>query len=258
MTRSVAVLTTTLALLGALALSACGRSETIDGFKPDRAEEKVAVTDKGAAPATAPAATPVAAGGILAPQDECVKDTAFVAYRGKLAAAVKAKSFDQLKPLLNSAIKLDFGGGAGLENFAARLAKAPNGDVGGRPQWDELAEILTLGCALGSDGTSASMPYAFERIGDRDAFQTMFPRRSGITLFKSNDGKSDAVRTLGWDVLTITAPADGKAEYVAVKLDDGTAGFVRRADARSAVDYRALFNKDESGNWLMTAFVAGD
>ncbi len=249
----------TLTLLAATALAGCGRSESVDSFKPDRAEEKVAVAEpKDAARPAADAKADGIAETAIAPKDECASDPAFVAYRTKLAAAVKAKNFEALKPLVDPQIKLDFGGGGGLDLLGERLAKGVEGALPTRPHWDELAEIMTLGCALDDAGKAATMPYAFARLGGRDGFETMIPRRDGITLYKTADAKGEAVKTLHWEPLTMTGPANAKDDFVAVKLDDGTTGFVRRADARPALDYRALFNKDEDGSWKMTAFIAGD
>lgn len=247
-----------LSLLAASALTACGRSESVDTFKPDRAEEKVAVTEDKAPAGALPAPKAGTSTATLAPQDLCAKDTAFVAYRQKVQAAVTAKNFDQLKPLIDPAIKLDFGGGAGVDEFGKRLAEGDGSVRGNGPQWGDLAEVLTLGCSLSADGALATMPYAFDNLGDRDAFTTMLPRREGIPLYESADAKGKVVKTLGWDVLTMTGTANAKDEFVAVKLDDGTAGYVARTDARSAIDYRALFNKGADGNWLMTGFIAGD
>ena len=257
MTRSVSLFALSLAL--ATVLTACGRSESVDTFKPDRAEEKVSVTDvKGAAPKVDTQAKGETALGALVPQDECARDAAFVAYRKQLAAAVTAKDFDKLKPLLSPQIKLDFGGGSGLELMAERLAKGVDANLDNRPHWEELAEILTLGCALGSGNANATMPYAFEKLEGRDAFATLLPRRDGIALYKSEDANSEIAKTLHWEALTLANPNDASDATIAVKLDDGTTGFVRRADVRPATGYRALFNKGDDGKWLMTAFIAGD
>lgn len=254
-----------LALLSATALSACGRSESVDTFKPDRAEEKVMVAEDKAPVGALPAAGAGAgaANASLAPQDQCASDATFAAYRQKLQAAVTAKNFDALKPLVDPTIKLDFGGGAGADELGKRLA-AGDGSVrdasgtGGGPQWASLAEVMSLGCSLGADGKGATMPYAFDHLGDRDAFTTMMPRREGINLYETGAAGAKVVKKLGWDALTMTGTANAKDEFIAVKLDDGTTGFVARADARSVIDYRAIFTKGTDGNWLMTAFIAGD
>lgn len=247
------------ALLSATALSACGRSESVDTFKPDRAEEKVTVAEDKAPAGTLPAPKgPATATASLAPQDQCASDAAFVAYRQKLQAAVTAKNFDQLKPLVNPAIKLDFGGGSGVDEFGKRLAEGDGSVRDPGPQWSKLAEVLTLGCSFTGEGNLATMPYAFDHLGDRDAFTTMMPRREGINLYETGAAGAKVVKKLGWDALTMMGTANAKDEYVAVKLDDGTEGFVSRGDARSIVDYRAMFTKGADGNWRMDAFVSGD
>lgn len=259
MTRPVSLLAVTLAL--ATALGGCGRSESVDTFKPDRAEEKVAVTDTKGAQTKADTSekgetTPAA--GALVPQDECARDASFVAYRKQFAAAVQARDFDKLTPLVSPQIKLDFGGGSGFELLSERLSKGVDANPDNRPHWEELSELLTLGCALDSKNMAATMPYAFAHLDGRDAFATLLPRRDGIALYKNDDANSEIAKTLHWEVLTLPNPADASDTTIAVKLDDGTTGFVRRADVRSAVSYRALFNKSADGKWLMTAFIAGD
>lgn len=246
-----------LSLLTVGALSACARSEPVDSFKPDRAEEKVAVAED-KAPQGAPVGGTASTSASIAPQDDCAKDTAFVAYRQKVQAAVTAKNFEQLKPLVDPAIKLNFGGGAGVDEFGKSLNEGDGSVRDGGPQWADLAEVMTLGCALDGAAKTAVMPYAFAHLGDRDAFATMLPRRAGINLYEAGDATSKVVKKLQWDVLTMVGPSNGKDAFVAVKLDDGTEGFVARADARAALDYRAMFNQGADGSWLMTAFIAGD
>ncbi len=248
-----------LSLIAATALAGCGRSESVETFKPDRAEEKVAVTDTKAAPKTADAGTATAAGaGAFAPQDSCAGDESFAAYRTRLDAAIKAKDIAALTPLLDPAIKLDFGGGSGVEEFGKRLA----GNGTDAPLWPELATVMALGCSLDRDGKAASSPWYFDNLGARDAFTTFIPARSGIELVKAvpeGDAKPEVVRTLGWDALAHVNPEEGiDRPWIEVKLDDGTTGFVRTEDVRSAIDYRAIFNKGDDGAWKMTAFIAGD
>ncbi len=246
-------------LLAATALAGCGRSESVDSFKPDRAEEQVAVAETKAAVATKETDAAPVVRGAFAPQDTCAKDESFAAYRAKLDAAIKAKSFDALKPLVDPKIELDFGGGFGHEEFAKRLA---SGDGGSGPLWPELATVMSLGCSLDKDGKAASAPWYFDNLGERDAFETLIPAKGGVELVKAipaAGAEPEIIKTLGWDALTITeAPKSANEAWFAVKLDDGTTGFVRRADVRSAVGYRAIFNKADDGNWKMTAFIAGD
>lgn len=263
MTRSVPLLALT--LLSATMLAGCSRSEPVDTFKPDRAEEKVAVTDTKAKGAEGAKTT--AAASTVAPQDQCAKDPSFVAYRDKLSAAIKAKSFDQLKPLVDPQIKLDFGGGAGVDTLGERLAATPTAGADAAESknlWAELADVMALGCTLEEGGNGAIMPFAYTALdaSNRDAFTTYFPRRDNVELLKAEpaaDQKGEVAKMLRWDILTLAAEnADFDKPYVAVKLDDGTTGVVKTADIRSLVDYRAFFTKSADGNWLLSTFIAGD
>ena len=88
-----------------------------------------------------------------------------------------------------------------------------------------------------------------------DAFETMIALPGARLLRRPNDGAS-VVANLKWNVLTMREAWDG-GPWIAVRLDDGRSGFVRRALARSPIDYRAWFRKRE-GKWRMEGFLAGD
>ena len=233
-------------------LAACARSEPVETFKPDRAEERVKVSDNRAATASPTSEVALAKGTVLAPKDECAADPGFAAYRERLAAAVTARDADQLKTLVDPKIKLSFGGDGGIAALEQRLSAAPND---GEPAlWDELGAVLTLGCAL--DKGTATMPYGFARSAQVGP-ETLFPLREDVALHKEPSADSPVVARLGWHVLTATA-GDPEQPFIAVKTDGGTQGYVARDAVRSGFGYRALFNKDAKGEWAMTALVAGD
>ena len=120
--------------------------------------------------------------------------------------------------------------------------------------WKELGDALRLGCTM-SNGVATAPSFEDQLGGDRDAFETMIALPGARLLRRPNDGAS-VVANLKWNVLTMREAWNG-GPWIAVRLDDGRSGFVRRALARSPIDYRAWFRKRE-GKWRMEGFLAGD
>ena len=64
------------------------------------------------------------------------------------------------------------------------------------------------------------------------------------------------IRMLSYDVVDVDEWNE-EAKFLKVRLSDGQEGYVSAHSIRSAVDYRAIFEK-RNGKWQMTTFVAGD
>lgn len=194
----------------------------------------------------------VAAPNRLPPIDQCLSDPSFVVYRSGLLDAVRQQDRERLLAALADDIIVDFGGGSGKPLFAANWAldRSPTSRV-----WDELGRALALGCA--SSGDAFVAPSAIAQLdSDRDGFATLFAIVPGTQLRTEPRDDSEVVATLDWDLLT-SGEQVASSEWLAVRLDDGRTGFVRRSQVRSPLDYRAVFEK-RGERWLMTAFVAGD
>lgn len=184
------------------------------------------------------------------PRDECARLPGFPAFRAKLFAAVQARDSAALVALADPVIHLDFGGGAGADEFRRRL------DTADTPLWDELAALGTLGCA--ADKGVATLPWIFARVPAAvDPYRTMLVTGAGVPLRAKSGAAAAVVRRLDWSLVEVSGQGfDAKAPFTAV-LAGGTPGFVATARLRSIVGYRLIADRS-GGEWRISAFVAGD
>jgi hypothetical protein len=188
----------------------------------------------------------------LPPVDQCAADPAFRLFRAELDQAIAARDAGRLLALAGRDIEVSFGGERGHDDFR-RTWKLDRPETS--PLWQELAEVLALGCA--TDGTIAVAPSHVNQLpSDYDIFDTMIAVRPGATLRARPKEKAKKVATLDWDIVRMGS-WDGTGDWIPVTLGNGRSGFVRREHVRSVIDYRATFEKVD-GKWLMTTFLAGD
>src|SRR5688500_628335 len=119
-----------------LACAACSQEDA-------PADEVAAAAEEIVDPAAQP--SPLARGK-WAPRDDCAEIEGADRFRQRLAAAVEGRDADALVALAAEDIQLDFGGGEGTAELRARL-DAPDYDL-----WDELDELMGLGCAANEQG----------------------------------------------------------------------------------------------------------
>lgn len=124
------------------------------GAPPELSE--TASPDSAETPSPSPTADPKAPLARYAPADECAALPGFPAFRDKLFAAAKTRDPEALAALAEPEVKLDFGGGAGIEELKKRLAARD------APLWSELEALAGLGCA--ADKGVATLPWIFSRV----------------------------------------------------------------------------------------------
>jgi hypothetical protein len=185
------------------------------------------------------------------PVDQCIADPSFVQFRSDLRRTIARHDTDALLKVVADDVHASLGGHIGKKDFIELWdLKGPRTSK----VWKELGDALRLGCTM-SNGVATAPSFEDQLGGDRDAFETMIALPGARLLRRPNDGAS-VVANLKWNVLTMREAWDG-GPWIAVRLDDGRSGFVRRALARSPIDYRAWFRKRE-GKWRMEGFLAGD
>ena len=187
----------------------------------------------------------------IPPVDQCTADPSFVQFRSELRRTIAKRDTDALLKVVADDVHASLGGHIGKKDFIElwQLDRPMSSKV-----WKELGDALRLGCTM-SNGVATAPSFEDQLGGDRDAFETMIALPGARLLRRPNDGAS-VVANLKWNVLTMREAWDG-GPWIAVRLDDGRSGFVRRALARSPIDYRAWFRKRE-GKWRMEGFLAGD
>jgi hypothetical protein len=190
--------------------------------------------------------------GRLPPVDQCSTDASFAAFRDALLQAIARRDREHLLSILADDILVDFGGGAGRAAFveAWQLDRPETS-----PVWDELGEVLRLGCVQDPEhGYWAPSMFMSGEIDD--PFGTALAIRPGAPLHAAPDAGSARLASLDWDLVSVIE-WNGEDPWQRVRTADGREGYVRSADLRSPVDYRAGFRRID-GSWRMSTFIAGD
>jgi len=224
-----------------LLLTACEREEAPADEVAESAEELVGVDQPDA---------PKLAQGPYAPRDTCGDLEGAAEFRQALAAAVAERDADALVALAAEDVKLDFGGGTGQAELKKRLTAED------RQLWQELGELLTLGCSANKQG-GLTIPWYFDQtISNVDPFMGMIVTGETVPLLSAPDEEAEIVASLSWDVVEIDALKPDDA-FQKVETRDGKQGFIATDKLRSLIDYR-LLAASRNGNWRIVSLVAGD
>ncbi len=190
--------------------------------------------------------------------NEATRDPALAKVIATMLAAAKARDWNRLSPYVGERIELDYGGGFGRAEFGKRLAK-------GTQLWDELVWVLEHGGRFEKSGTFMA-PYTFSAdTGKLDPYEAGVlvtkakihaePREDAPVLIELDRA---AVKVLDWKHTENTpTPFYRRQDWVQVELAAQRKGWLQAKYVRSAVDFRAGFNKVR-GAWIMTTFIAGD
>ena len=224
-----------------LLLSACEREEAPADEVAESAERLVG--------AETPEPAKLAEGP-YAPRDTCGDLEGAAAFRRALAEAVQARDADALVALAAEDVKLDFGGGSGRAGLKKRLTAED------RKLWQELEELLALGCSANKQG-GLTIPWYFDQpIEGVDPFMGMIVTGEGVPLLGSPDEDGTAVATLSWDVVEISTLQPDEP-FQKVETTGGEEGYIATDKLRSLIDYRLLATS-RNGNWRIVSLVAGD
>ena len=211
----------------------------------------------------------------VAIRDEIVRGSDFDRFRARLRLAVRDRDADFLHQVAHEHIKLSFGADMSLDQ---RLAE-PNAAL-----WQELERAIGGDCAPDGNAPNSDYwacpasfvadavhpdidPYMVVYVDGTDVAVRQLPSTNSPVLTRVsnsilqsatlpwNESLSEAedVQLRNWYQAAETA--DG---WQFVSLPDGRKGFVSSRYAYSSLGYRAIFQQDEAGSWIMTAFVAGD
>ena len=212
------------------------------------------------APTPSPAATTstteavtvtcTAAAGRLCPVDEGPRDATFLAFREALKDAVNRKDEARLLELVDPAIRTNFGGGGGHDDFRNQWkTSSPDSE-----RWRELTQIITLGGTFKE--TSFWAPYVYSAWPDAvDPFEHVAAIRAGVPIRSEASQQASVVTEVDWEILRVLPGTN--AAWKHVKTSGGQEGWALASDVRSPIGYRAGFSK-RSGAWKMEALVAGD
>ncbi|MBF9252043.1 hypothetical protein I2I11_01925 [Pontibacter sp. 172403-2] len=202
---------------------------------------------------------------IFAPPTEPIKDASLQAYLRELELAVQQQDASKLLTLLDPNIATGFDGSGGLEGFKERWNPAAKGSE----LWPLLHQMLELGGTPMQQGDSSNfaLPYVYSAWPDSlDAFTYSAVVHDGAILRAEPAVSAAAVCALGRVILKVdyskSYPQQDtvrEKEWWYVASPDGQLrGYLHKSDLYSPVGYRAIFNKNKQGQWLMTALVSGD
>ncbi|HAU22238.1 MAG TPA: hypothetical protein DCS24_06530 [Erythrobacter sp.] len=203
-----------------------------------------------AALAAALVSYPVLAEG-YEPRNECLNIPGYVDFERKFVTAVVNRNEDMIVALAAPEILLDFGGGSGREEFRRRLSD-PYYNL-----WDELAELLPLGCGS-RDGKGVSLPWYWTQDFGDDPFSTFLVIGSDVPMHTGPDANSSVMGKLTWIDVALVGEWNPENEFAHIRGPSGQTGYVRWEHLRSQIDYRLLAGPDEDGAWSIGYFVAGN
>lgn len=194
------------------------------------------------------------------PVDEAAQDPGFFAFRASLQRAIAERDTTAVLAVVDSTIKLSFGGDAGIDWFVEFWLESPDGDI-----WVELGAVLALGGRFMGDSLFYA-PYTFnafaagERPPEYDPYEALIAIDDAVPVLAAPEPGADTLAVLSFHLVLHewrTAVAEPPAGWTAIRLADDALGFVRTRSVRSPLDYRAVFERRE-GCWRMTMLIAGD
>jgi hypothetical protein len=162
----------------------------------------------------------------LLPVDEAPSNPEFLAYRTRLRSAVDRRDLDAVVQAMDPDIKLDFGGGFGVDLFRKIATEQPQ-------TWDDMRWVLAHGGLF------------------------MEENLSNVRLRTAPRLDAPIAATMSYSIVRMLDIDAGGGQWPRVQLPNGRQGHVAKAYVRMPIDMRAVFNRID-GRWRMTAFVGGD
>lgn len=208
--------------------------------------------EKSAQPAVAAHASPQPKGR-YAPRNECGSLPGADDFHEHLVEAVQLRDTKALGALADPKIKLDFGGGGGVEELKHRLdTGAPDHDL-----WASLEQLLKLGCAKGQ-GNEIVMPWLFaqELASNVDPTAAMLVMGEDVPILSKPSASAKPIGTISWDIVNLSA-FDPEKPFQPVSMPMHQEGWMATDKLRPVLDYRLMAER-EGGQWRITALVAGD
>jgi hypothetical protein len=200
----------------------------------------------------------------LRPIDEAGLDPSFLAFRNKLIAAVERRDARYLVSILDPKVKMSFGEEEGVGDFK-RVFSINNRNA---QFWGDFLAALKLGGSFLREGDKRTglfySPYTYSTFPeDLDSYDESVIIGKNVPLRRDPRPNAPVVATLSYNIVRVqheTLPKSGRSEYpgwLLLKTLGGLEGFVRQRSVRSAIDWRAGFEK-KRGRWVLVNFNSGD
>lgn len=187
--------------------------------------------------------------GAAPPVDEAPRDPSLVAFRERLLGALEQHDTTTVVAQFHPDVRLDFGGGAGRTLLLERLRQDS-------ALWNHLREALAHGGRFFDDSTFAA-PYWYTVQVD-DPFDVWIVIGTHVRVRQAPRLDAPILTTLSHVVVGMDhRPRETAGGWGAVVLADGRRGYMSARYLRSPVGYRVIISR-QGGEWIITAFVAGD
>jgi len=202
----------------------------------------------------------------LYPVDEALQDTAFFVWRESLLAAVRKKDIFTLMDRMTADIKVGFGTENGTAAFIEQWNLESEEKTAQSAVWLHLERVLLQGGAFAANGSRFEAPYvAAIWPPDQDPSQRALIDGAGVRIRERPSLNSGIATVASNDFVNYieqtdeqTTIGDETYSWHEIETDNGVKGYVWGKFVASPIDYRAVFKRNDKGQWRMTSFLAGD
>jgi hypothetical protein len=204
--------------------------------------------------------------GKLYPVDQAPRDTAFFVLREQLREAVQQRNIFPVMEALHPEVKVGFGSEHGPEGFIEIWGLQSEEQTAQSNLWTVLGRVLDGGGVFQDGGKTFIAPYVFATWPDaEDAFDRAAITGAGVRVRSQPNLQSRIITSLSYDIVEFVQRTDQELtidgethSWMKIKIPDGQEGFVWGKYVASPIGYRAGFERQPDGQWLMTFFLAGD
>lgn len=211
---------------------------------------------------------PIYEAGKIYPVDEAPKDTSFFIFREQLISAIERRDVFHLMDVIHPDIKVDFGGAGGVADFVSVWELGSPEKAKSSRVWTILKKVLENGGTFENGGKVFVAPYIYAIWpDDYDAFEYVAITGSGVRLRSAPNLQSQTLTMISHNVVkrlettSVEETIGGETypwEKVQLPGEDGEEGYVFGKYVASSIDFRAAFEKQANGKWLMNFLIAGD
>jgi len=193
----------------------------------------------------------------LKPLDQSAKDPKLAELIATLIKACDRKDFKPFEAALSPDAIGSFGGDPGVRGFKVDH----DIDSPGTTFYTKFKDAVSMGGAF-TDVRTFAAPYVFALWpDDLDGFEWIAATGSRTMLYAKPENGAKTLADVTHQFLEFASEAPyardaAPAGWLHVKAGR-TTGYVKESQARSPMDYRAVF-ENVDGRWRLRAFVAGD
>lgn len=203
------------------------------------------------------AALVILTGPDFPPIDEGANNVQFAEFRANLMSAIQKKNYEWATSRISLTIKYSFGEDNGKKELLETWDRIPTA----RDEFfARLLDCLKLGGQFKKfDGKTLFIaPYVFSAWPDSyDSFTHLAVIRPHSSVHAKPDEQSEVVAEAGQSIVRhdYSELAEG---WHFIEYAEDKWGWIRATDARSPIDYRAIFEKNAVGSYELVTLVAGD